>query len=344
MPRRQSFGPTDDEGYRSVDSRQRTPRRDRQPLWGCSCGCDNNWATRDKCRECGKEAPKRTKDRAKNLSKPSIQNENSRVKKLVQERDSLREQLAKAKSSSSSDMEVDQGQDTADAPAISDLVADHDKLVKKYGADHAMAKTAATCLAEARAERDGKKSGAARVRDAERAVERKKKSHELAKKEAEAAQQALEEAQKSEAARAKELEEAETALRTARQEVLAAENGADATMELLETLAKHTAGGDSDVAAAIELLRTKTAQQKAKPTMAAGASVDHAAAGDSDGPAAPSSMDYDSLDKETRELFAQSAAGGGFDTEEGKKRVWQAVQETMQAKAKRTKVDQSTRG
>ena len=116
-------------------------------------------------------------------------------------------------------------------------------------------------------------------------------------------------------------------------------------MELLETLAKHTVG-DADVAAAIGLLRTKAAQQKAKPTTAAGASVDHAAGGDRGGPAAPSNMDYVSLDKETRELFAKSAAGGSFDTEdeEGKKRVWQAVQETMQAKAKRTTVDQSARG
>ena len=39
------------------------------PVWGCSCGESTNWASRIKCKACGKAAPQTIADKAKAASK-----------------------------------------------------------------------------------------------------------------------------------------------------------------------------------------------------------------------------------------------------------------------------------
>ena len=39
-------------------------RGQRDPEWGCGCGCDRNWASRTRCRECSRTAPRSILDKA----------------------------------------------------------------------------------------------------------------------------------------------------------------------------------------------------------------------------------------------------------------------------------------
>jgi hypothetical protein len=44
-------------------------RGPREPTWGCGCGRDENWASRTKCRGCGRSAPQSTLAKAKTADK-----------------------------------------------------------------------------------------------------------------------------------------------------------------------------------------------------------------------------------------------------------------------------------
>eukprot|EP00959_Pyramimonas_sp_CCMP1952_P296766 6208651-Pyramimonas_sp.AAC.1 len=48
-----------------VDPAGIIPGARQTPLWSCSCGCDGNWASRTRCRQCGRAASTKVVQAAK---------------------------------------------------------------------------------------------------------------------------------------------------------------------------------------------------------------------------------------------------------------------------------------
>jgi hypothetical protein len=50
---------------------------EKKPFWGCSCGCDDNWASRVECKKCGNRAPVRIRKLAEKNHKDELDKRNA---------------------------------------------------------------------------------------------------------------------------------------------------------------------------------------------------------------------------------------------------------------------------
>ena len=170
--------------------------------------------------------------------------EDKRIKELSNEVARLKKQLSETPPPTSpSDSESDEG------PAISDLVEYASQTEKLFGKENHLAQAARQKVAEARAKRDEGKSVSARVREAEKAVERRQRAKEHASNVLDEAKKSLETAQEAFEKAAAELADAEEALRASRATALK-EAGGIPDSAALEAIQAHL----KDDAAAKETL------------------------------------------------------------------------------------------
>ena len=89
----------------SNDGERVVLRGPRKPEWCCSCGCDRNWASRTKCKECGKWAPRSILDKARKADKEAAEGGGSNgnaAAQLRNENAKLKRELAAARASDAS--------------------------------------------------------------------------------------------------------------------------------------------------------------------------------------------------------------------------------------------------
>ena len=78
-------------------------RGPKKPEWACSCGCAHNWASRTKCKGCGREAPRSILDKARKADKEAAKGngsgEGTANAQLRNQVAKLKKELAAAKAS-----------------------------------------------------------------------------------------------------------------------------------------------------------------------------------------------------------------------------------------------------
>ena len=193
-------------------------RGDRQPLWGCQCGAQGNWACRIKCR-CGRSAPDKFVQKAKRShaewakgraaaieqperraasrtrAPPAKSEERKEIEKLRKEvqKLQLRAQAAPQPPPDDEDMELEQddGGPEVDLDALVKLAQSTESLL---GADSSAYKELAAKLEMRRRKRDQNKPLDKQVRDLEAKQKRKQAQVQAAKAAVENAKKAVEEA------------------------------------------------------------------------------------------------------------------------------------------------------
>jgi len=232
-------------------------------------------------------------------------------------------------------------------PSVAELVDAHASMERKFGAEHPITLAAAASLEEARVKRDRGKATSTRVRDAERAVERRRKVNEAAKLAEQESRGAHDRSVAALATSRTELEAAEQSLRQERAAALEEAGGASAD-EALRMLASKIQG-DEACEKALEMLKQNVA-------VAAAAAADADAgsgAGDrpgSDGsspsggtgaPEAGMEVDFDDIGEDHKKRFAEATAGADLATSEGQKRAWEAMQQMLSGAPKRARTGAS---
>ena len=283
-------------------------RGPKTPLWCCGCGEDANWASRLRCRTCGRDAPARIRASAQKADKEAklvpkgspqpmpqgkwasgapesgrFQKLEARLKTLEAENKLLRDA---SKVSSTDVVELDD-----DADDLACAVGRNPKLVqevldatiKAYGAESTEAKEKAAELESLRETHRLAKPVSVQLRAAERRIDRQRKSVEKAKADAiaageavRAAQTASTEADSKLAKLEKQLQETEaerTAIISRKSGSPGAESvrGQDCCAALDALLTSFR--GDAEAAQALNLLRGKMGS-KGEPSLSAAVETD----------------------------------------------------------------------
>ena len=87
-------------------------RGPKKPEWSCSCGCDRNWASRTKCKGCGREAPRSILDKARKADKEAAKSSGGEADTAKAQ---LRNQVAKLKKELAAAKASDKGVPTDEA-------------------------------------------------------------------------------------------------------------------------------------------------------------------------------------------------------------------------------------
>jgi len=324
------------------------PPGPRRPEWGCACGTEGNWACRLSCRGCGKAAPPWWRDRAKAKAKEQERagGNSKEVKELKAELARTR-RLLEATQPADTQATPEDGNGSGDAgPSIADLVAARDSMERKFGFEHPITLAAAASLEEARAKREQGKAASTKVRDAERAVERKRKSHETARLAEQESREAHDKSMVILATARTELEAAEQTLRQERAAALEEAGGASAD-EALRMLASKIQGDDA-CEKALEKLKQNVAVAAATVGGADDGGVGGQPGQDGTSPSggtgasgAGMEVDFDNLGEDHKKQFAEATDGADLSTSEGQKRAWEAMQQMLSGAPKRARTGAS---
>jgi hypothetical protein len=329
-------------------------RGTKAPTWGCNCGHGGNWASRIKCRECGKAAPSRILERAKKADAAAAKEDGGngsgrrqpeRSGESSKEHKELKAELAAANkkiaalSKAGKESEEPEANGAEDSgPSLSELVALHAAWGKTLPKGDPLLVGLEERIATLRLARDRGKSISTRMLDMEKLVARKKKANELAIQEMQTHIEAAAPLQREVDDSAAAVVQAEAQLRQLRTEALLEPGQLEVVPSAIAGLESLVAGNTAAEAFIAELRQWITAKAAVGGSEAAAAAPPAAGGG---GPGQVDNEDdadmgqsNDALEEAAEELAAQVGTSTG-GTAEAKKKLVNALAAVKASKKKK---------